>query len=290
MTPVLRACLVLALGGLAIAAAPRTPPAAPAVPAREPLLTAPASLPASMLGQAVSAKVRVRAHVAPSGLVDSTRATSTDPRLRESAEAAVRWWVFPPAERAAWLTVDVPIEAAADASGLHPDVLALARDAEARGDLPTALASWVGALRRAGTSPVVNNPWSLREHAIAVARRMPAPPATGNSVFAIARGARTEQLRTVARANHEQLVVRLDEALTAAPWWDEPWLWRAGSLAGCGRTAEALRSLRAYRLASSDSAGLAFASSLVTRLVAADTVGVCEAVKTWRVKLEPPSR
>lgn len=278
----------LALAGLALCAAVAVAPAAPAP--RPALLTVPADVPAEKLGGPLHASVTVRALVSPAGLVDSARAVAGEARLRAPAEAAVRWWVFPPAKGRAWLEVAVPFSATGDEAPLHPDVLALARESETRGDLATALAAWVGALNRVGLSPVVNNEWGIREHAIAIARRMPEPPRAGDAITARARGARGAQLRTVARADHMGLVESFDAALAAAPWWAEPYLWRAGSQAGCGRTAEALRSLRAYRIASSDTAGIAFASRLIDRLAAADTVGVSEAVKTWGVASEPRTR
>lgn len=285
----LAACLALACAAPPVGAGATGVPAAGPAP-RAVLLTAPADLPPELLGTKVSAEVAVRALVAPSGLVDSARAVSGDPRLRASAEAAARWWVFAPAEGRDWITVTVPVTAGEDAEPLHPDVLAIARESEAGGDLRTALASWVGALNRLGRSPVVLNEWAIREHAMALARRITPPPPLGDAIGGAARGARGQQLRTVARSGHMELVERFDRALARAPWWDEPYLWRAGSLAGCGRTAEALRSLRAYRLASADSAGVAFAGRMIDRLAAADTVGVCESIKTWGVVSEPRTR
>ena len=278
---------LLSLPFLAHAATP-----APAQPAadRATLLTAPADLPASQLGRKVAASIGVRVLVTAEGLVDSARATSGDPTLRPSAEAAARWWVFAPGDRREWVAITVPVSASADAAELHPDVLALAREAERGGDLTTALASWVGALNRLGTSPVVVNEWAIREHTFALARRISPPPLPGGAIAARTRGARNSQLRTVARAAHLDLVAQFDEALRAAPWWPEPYLWRAGSLAGGGQVAEALRSLRAYRLASSDTAGVAFAGRLIPRLAAGDDVGVCEAIKTWGVTTEQSSR
>lgn len=279
---------LLSLPFVAQAAAPPKP-AQPA-PARAVLLTAPADIPSAQLGRKIATMIGVRVLVTPEGLVDSARATSGDPALRPSAEASARWWVFAPGERREWVPVTVPVSAGTDAADLHPDVLALAREAERSGDLETALASWVGALNRLGTSPVVVNEWAIREHTFALARRISPPPLPGSAVAARARGARNSQLRTVARAAHLELVAQFDTALLAAPWWPEPYLWRAGSLAGAGQAAEALRSLRAYRLASSDTAGVAFAGRLIPRLAAGDETGVCEAIKTWGVTTEQTSR
>jgi len=285
-----------ATAALACAALLCFSPAAHAAAAAEPaaaramLLTAPADLPTAQLGKQVAASIGVRVLVSAEGLVDSARATSGDPSLRPSAEAAARWWVFAPGDRREWVAVTVPVSASADAAALHPDVLAMAREAERSGDLPAALASWVGALNRLGTSPVVANEWAIREHTFALARRISPPPMPGGGIAARARGARNSQLRTVARAEHLDLVAQFDTALMAAPWWPEPYLWRAGSLAGGGQVAEALRSLRAYRLASSDTAGVAFAGRLIPRLAAGDNVGVCEAIKTWGVTSESTSR
>lgn len=290
----LAAATAATLAIVAVTAAPAATPGSRAgdtpAPAREVLLAVPADLPPALLGEKVSAKLAVRVHVTAAGLVDSARAVSGDPRLRASAEASARWWVFAPAAADGPLTVTVPVAAERDAEGLRPDVLAMARESEAHGDLPTALAAWVGALGRVGTSPVTSNEWAIREHTMALARRMSPPPRLPNAVWGPVRAARGQQLRTVARARHLELVAQFDAALLSAPWWDEPYLWRACSLAGCGRTAEALRSLRAYRLASADTGGVAFAGRLIDRLAAADTVGVCEAIKTWRVVSEPVAR
>jgi len=285
----LTACFALACASPPARASGADSAAAGPAP-REVLLTAPADLPPELLGTKVAAEVAVRVLVSPSGLVDSARAVSGDPRLRQGAEAAARWWVFASASAPEWLTVRVPVAADEHAVGLHPDVIAMARRAEADGDLPMALASWVGVLGRLGRSPVALNEWAIREHAIALARRISPSPPPGHAIGGAARGARGQQQRTVARADHLALVEKFDHALLRAPWWDEPYLWRAGSLAGCGRTAEALRSLRAYRLATADTAGAAFAGRLIERLAAADTVGVSEAIKTWRVVSEPRRR
>lgn len=271
------------------------PAAAPARAAgakeqRVALLTAPANLPDALLGQAVSARIEVRARVAPSGLVEDAHAVSGDARLRAAAEAAVRWWVFTPAPRASREDVTVTIETKADAPTLHPDVLAMGRAAEEGGDLASAIAAWTGALARVGQSPVVADPWALREHVIELARRMPSPPPPPAVVVVQTRGVRGDQERAVARGTHEDLLPRFDEAISAAPWWPDAWLWRAGSLAGCGRVPEALRSLKAYRLAATDTAGIAFAGRMIDRLAAADTIGVCAAIKTYGVVTEKPAR
>lgn len=284
------ACAALLAGALVAAPRAATAPPAAAPAGRAVLLTAPADLPPGMLGRKVSAEIAVRVLVSPSGLVDSAKAVAGDERLRAPAEAAARWWVFAPAGESEWTMVTVPVAAGEDAEPLHPDVIALARESEADGDFQTALASWVGALNRLGMNPTVLNEWSIREHAIALARRITPAAPPGDALAGTARGARAQQLRTVARAGHMDLVAQFDHALLRAPWWDEPYLWRAGSLAGCGRTAEAMRSLRAYRLASADSAGVAFAGRMIDRLAAADTVGVCEAIKTWGVVSEPRTR
>lgn len=281
--PALAALACAALVSFPLLAHTAAPPAA----TRAVLLTAPADLPPAQLRKSVAATVGVRVLVSAEGLVDSARAVSGDPSLRPSAEAAARWWVFAPGERREWVAVTVPFSAGADAVPLHPDVIAMARDAERAGDLPAALASWVGALNRLGTSPVVSNEWTIREHTFSIARRISPPPMPGGAIAARARGARNSQLRTVARAEHLDLVAQFDTALLAAPWWPEPYLWRAGSLAGGGQAAEAMRSLRAYRMASGDTAGVAFAGRLIPRLAAGDNLGVCEAIKTWGVTSEP---
>jgi hypothetical protein len=287
-----RAAAVLACLALAMASAPspRTAVAGEAPAARAVLSTVPADIPQDRVGETLKAQVTVRAFVAPSGLVDSATAVTGDERLRAAAEAAVRWWVFAPARTGAWATVTVPFEGHDDDEPLRPDVLALAQQAEAGGDSATALAALAGALARIGRSPAVNNEWSVRERALAIARRMHAPPYPGDELSGGARAARGEQLRTVTRAGHEALVAQFDRVLAGAPWWDEPYLWRAGSLSGAGRVPEALRSLRAYRLGSRDTAAAAFAGRMIDRLAAADTLGVTSAIKAWRVTVGPEDR
>jgi hypothetical protein len=273
-------CLAgLGFSGLVLAAAPPAP--------RAVLLTVPADVPDAMLGEAFTAKIGVRALVAPSGLVDSTAAVDGDERLRASAETAVRWWVFAPARTAGWTTVSVSIEGHDDDEPLRPDVLALASQAETAGDDATALAALTGALARHGMSPTVNNDWGVRERALVINKRRPALYPPGDELVGIAQVARGEQLRTVTRVGHAALVAQFDKVVTGAPWWDEPYLWRAGSLAGTGNTAEALRSLRAFRLGTRDSAASVFAARLIDRLAAADTLGVSAAIKTWRVPADP---
>lgn len=282
--------LSAALLAAVFALAPGAPTHAAPAPARAVLSTVPADLPAELLGEAVHATVTVRARIGRAGLVDSTHAVDGDPRLRASAEAAVAWWVFAPGAAREWVTVRVPIAADADADGLHPDVLAMARDAEAAGDWSGALQALVGALGRQGTSPLVANEWTIRERALRAALRLPAPPALSGDTWGAGQGARSQQLRTVARADHAVLVQGFDRALESAPWWAEVYLWRAGSLAGCGRGTDALRSLRAYTLGSPDTEGVRFANGLIERLAAADTLGVSEAIKTWRVTVSPEDR
>jgi hypothetical protein len=281
-----------ALAGLALAclaSAPALHAAAPPAPAARAVVSSvPADIPSDLIGDSLSASVTVRALVAPSGLVDSATAVAGDERLRAAAEAAVRWWVFAPARAASWASVNVPFEGRDDDEPLRPDVLALARDAEAGGDDAGALAALSGALARLGRSPAVNNEWSVRERALAMTRRRSALFPPGDALTGAAQSARGEQLRAVTRVDHAALVTRFDQVLAAAPWWDEPYLWRAGSLAGTGRVADALRSLRAFRLGTRDSEAAAFAGRMIDRLAAADTLGVNAAIKTWRVPADPP--
>lgn len=252
--------------------------AAGGAPARAVLSRVPADLPwGSTDGRGGAVEVRV--WIAPSGVVDSARAIGGEARLRGSAEAAARWWIFAPAASRDVATVPVTIETDPDFEAPRPDVVAMARDAERRHDVPAALVAWTGALARAGRNGLFRNEWAVREHVLALGRaehELPAPPPY---VASQAHGLHAQQERTVTTRDHADLADSFGEVTRGAPWVPQYYLWRAASELACGRRAEALRSLRAYSLGVRDSAGIATARRTWAALAAGDTLGTIERIK-----------
>jgi len=263
---------------LLLALALATPLAAAPPASREVLSRVPADVPRAALAAHLKGDVVVEALVAPTGVVDSVRAQG-DPRLRGAAEAAVRWWIFSPAATSDWVRVNVAIDGTVGDEPLNPDVLAMARDAEKTGDLRGAIDAWTGALHRAGRHPSIRNEWAIRGHVIQLAARMKTPPPPPHAAQVHAEGARIKQDRTLARSLHADLVTIFDASLLDAPWWSEAYQWRAASEAGCGRITDAMRSLLAFRLGTSDSTNQALADSALAGLAASDTLGVSELLK-----------
>src|SRR5687767_14559756 len=96
--------------------------------------------------------------VDPHGTARRVRIARGGTPFDSAAVDAVRWWLFDPvlANRtrvSAWTRVTVDARPPTGADPVVPDVLALANDAEARGDTRGALDAWTGALARAGTHP-----------------------------------------------------------------------------------------------------------------------------------------
>jgi hypothetical protein len=274
-----RSCLaVLALTLAATSAMPLTPSPAQAPPLGV-LSRVPADVSQAALDARLDDSLTVRAHVTPVGLVDSVRAVSGDPRLRADAEAAVRWWIFQPPGPAEWTTVRVEIDGRAETEALVPDVIAMARSAERDGDVRSAIDAWCGALARVGGHPQTRNEWAMRDRIVRLALRMPSPPPVPGFTAAEGQRARGRQQRTVARADHEDLVAALDALLLAAPWWSDAYQWRAASQLGCGQIADGLRSLVLFRTASRDSAARALADRALAGLARGDTLGVSQMLK-----------
>jgi hypothetical protein len=247
---------------------------------REVLSPVLADLPLAASAQHVYGDVVVRALVSPMGIVDSALAVSGDHRLRPAAETAVRWWIFRPGPAREWSTVTVTIPPAdAEELPLNPDVVAMARAAEAHGEMRAAVDAWTGALARVGRHSSLRNEWAIREHLLRIARSMNPPPVPANFIAVHARSWHGEQERTVTTQAHAALVESFAEAVNGAPWWPEPYLWRAASLLGAGRLPAALRDLRAYRLGVRDTEGVALADRVLLRLAAGDTLGACEMLK-----------
>ena len=262
-----------------VAGAATSAPSAPHAVALTPVLAVTPDVPQAALDAQLSGRVALLVRVNAAGLVDSVRVTSGDPRLRAAATDAARWTVFAPQPAPVWSALSVTIDGRQEAEPLNPDVLTLAREAEAAKDWPNALAAWTGALQRLGTHPSLANDWAIREHTLRVAARFPVMPGVPGETAGLARGARIEQERAVASAKHADLVAAWDKALVVAPWWADVYLWRAGSLAACGRSAEARRSLRFYQLGAADSTGRWLASTALRMLAAGDSLGASELIK-----------
>ncbi len=276
------ALLVLSLAAFAAGAAAATKPATAKLPptvALTPVLQPAADVPQAALDAQLKGAVQLLVHVTRPGYVDSVRVLSGDARLRIAAADVARWCVYAPQAAPVWTTLSVTVDGAVEPEPLNPDVLAIAREAERAKDWSNALAAWTGALQRLGTHPSLANEWALREHALRVSRQMtPVPQAPGDTQ-GNARGARTQQERVIARGQHEDVVGIFDTVLKTAPWWSDPYLWRASSLAGCGRSAEAVRSLRFYLLGAPDSAGTWLATTALAQLASGDSLGASELIK-----------
>ena len=232
----------------------------------------PADAPQAALDAKLAGEVRVRVRVQRDGLPDSAVAVSGDPRLRGSAAAAARWWIFAPPPRVTWTTVTVPVDGREPAEPLVPDVLAIARANERAGDWQGAIDAWVGALARVGRTPLLRNEWAIREHTVRLAQRMKGMPRISGEMAGTATAARGQQGHLVTGEDHERLAHEIDEALDVAPWWADAYEWRAASLANCGRGNDAMRSLELFRIGSRDSADRALAERGLAGLAAGDTV------------------
>ena len=93
--------------------------------------------------------------VDPHGTARRVRIARGGTPFDSAAVDAVRWWLFDPVlanstRVPAWTRVTVDARPPADADPVVPDVLALANDAEARGDSRGALDAWTGALADRG--------------------------------------------------------------------------------------------------------------------------------------------
>jgi hypothetical protein len=223
-------------------------------------------------------------------LVDSTGAVREAGVSRpaapfdEAALAAARWWVFAPARshgRAvpARIAVTLAAHVPRDADPLVPDVVALARDAETRGDLRGALDAWTGALARVGTHPALQNEWAIREQVVALASRMAKPPEVPQMTVARARAMHNLMLRNVARGPNEDYARALDEVLLVAPWYADAYRWRAAARAASGQRDGAVRDVLCYRLAVHDSVGRVLADRALVALASADTLAALTMLK-----------
>lgn len=269
--PALALLLMSGSPGFAVAAAPAAP--------LEPVLRVAADVPQAALDAQFAGKVALSVRVTPAGYVDSVRVLSGDTRLRAAAVAAARWHVYAPQKTSAWTPLTIAIDGAVEYEPINPDVLTLAREAEEAGDWNNALFAWTGALARLGTHPSLTNEWALREHTLRAAQHLKPIPQAPGETQGTARSGRVQQERVIARVQHEDVVRIFDTVLRTTPWWGDPYLWRASSLAGCGRSAEAVRSLRFFLLTEPDSAGRWLATQALAQLTAGDSLGASELIK-----------
>jgi TonB family protein len=227
-------------------------------------------------------RVMVQVQVDTLGMVTDARVDQGGTPFDSAAVDAARWWIFTPAHRdgrALAAQVVIPIEASApDADPMVPDVVALAYDAEAAGDVRGALDAWTGVGLRAG-SPLVADAWSPRAHAIGLAARLPKPPTIPLSAQGKARGAHNSLQRTMARGDNEDYARRLSEALQEAPWYADAYRWRAAARAMAGQRDDAMRDLRCYALAARDSAAQDIAARALRALAVRDTIGAYTLLK-----------
>ncbi len=211
------------------------------------------------------------------GQVSDVRVSASSTPFDSAAADAVRWWWFTPARAAgkpvaSWLRLSVDIQPPADTEAIVPDVLALAHDAESRGDVRGAIDAWGGVLARVGVHPSLGDEYSVRERILRLAARLPERPKVPTSAEGRARGARNMMQRNVARGENEDYAKRLDEALIVAPWYTEAYRWRAAARAACGMRAGALRDAACYRIAAPDSASRALADRAIALIAAGDTL------------------
>ncbi len=293
------ALLAALLAPVARAGAPRsTAPAAaavtPAVQARvaascEPLPgDAPDQLPVlrsavglnysnEMLEHAEDASVEVCVLVDSTGTVREAGISRPAAPFDLAALEAARWWVFTPARHAgrtvaARIAVTVEARVPRDTDPLVPDVVALAHEAETRGDLRAAIDAWTGVLARTGRRPTLQNEWISREHVVRLAARSPRPIEVPFATVSRARGQRNLMQRNIARGANEDYARALDEVLRIAPWYADAYRWRAAARAANGQRDGAVRDLLCYRLAAPDSAGREVAERALMLLATGDTL------------------
>ncbi len=272
------------------AAAVRTPascdPLPGGAPDELPVLRSPIGLNYSnaMLVSPRDDSVEVCVLVDTTGTVREAGVSRPAPPFDEPALEAARWWVFAPARlhgrpEPARIRVTLAVHVPRDADPLVPDVVGLARDAETRGDLRDALDAWTGTLARVGTHPALQNEWSIREHVVNVAARMPIPPEVPAMTLERARSMHNLMLRNIARGDNEDYAHALDDVLLVAPWYADAYRWRASARAASGQRDGAVRDVLCYRLAVRDSAGRALAERALVALASADTLAALTMLK-----------
>jgi hypothetical protein len=287
------ALLVLHLAGARAGAEPGPGSgAAPCGPADAPAPDQPAvvrdrigfNFPAAALDGTPPRALELCAQVDERGFVREVRVRRGGTPFDSAAVDAVRWWLFEPARRAgrptpSWVTLSVTPEPPTDALPLVPDVLALAQDAEAAGDLRGAIDAWTGVLARVGQHPTLSDEWSVRERVLRLAARLPKPPQIPLATEGRARGARNLMQRNIARGDNADYAGRLDEVLLVAPWYVDAYRWRAAARAASGMRDGAERDALCYRLAAPDSASRALADRALAALAAGDTLAANSLLK-----------
>jgi hypothetical protein len=228
--------------------------------------------------------VRVCVLVDESGLVREARALGDGSALDSIVAASAGWWLFEPARLEgkpvpATLVVEVGLPSARDVEPLAPDVLAMAVEAEARGDVRGAIDAWTGVLARVGSHPSLGDGWSVRGRILDLAARLSPRPVVPLSVDGRGRGARNMMQRNIARPANEDYARTLDQVLLAAPWYVDAYRWRAAACAASGRRQDAIRDALCYRRAAPDSASRALADRALRALAAGDTLSANSLLK-----------
>jgi hypothetical protein len=216
------------------------------------------------------------------GIAREVRITRGGTPFDSAAVDAVRWWLFDPVVEngtRVWTPVTVDARPPADADPIVPDVLALAAEAEVRGDTRGALDAWTGALARAGTHQSLRNEWVMREHVLRLAAASPTPPAVPGTLAGQARGARNLMQRNIARGSNADYAATLDKVLRAAPWYTDAYRWRAAARAASGQRTGAIRDVLCYRLGARDSTERALADRALAMLAAGDTLAANSLLK-----------
>jgi hypothetical protein len=231
-----------------------------------------ADVPQAALDAHLRGTVSVRVRVTRMGLVDSAIAVAGDPRLRASAVASARWWIFTPQRTPAWTSVAITIDGRAPADPLSPDLLAIERDAEHRGAPWEAIDACSGALQRLG-APQVRNEWAIRGHAVRLSHGILDRLHVPGALMADCLNQRGRQDRTMARDDHEEMVETFDRALLVCPWWADGYQWRAASLLMAGRGIEAIRTLVLFRDAAADTAARSIANRALAAVTRGDSLG-----------------
>jgi hypothetical protein len=290
----LLALLLASAAGARITYKPKPPqaPVAPCAPLPGPAPDSPPrardrvgfNFSADMLLTADSAVVQVCALVDSLGLVRQARVERGGTPYDSAAVDAVHWWQFEPARRngrpvAARVSVAVTVHPPVDADPLVPDVLGMARRAEAAGQPRDALDAWTGTLARAGAHPTLANEWTIRERIIRLAAGLGTPLAIPGGAESGARGAHNRMLRDISRATNADLAKALDKVLIEAPWYADAYRWRASARAASGQRAGAIRDVLCYQIATRDSAGLAMADHALAALAAGDTLAALTMLK-----------
>ncbi len=223
--------------------------------------------------------VVMRVRVDTTGIVDSVLVREGDPRLRSAAVDAARWHLYSAPSTPTWVVLSLATPTAGDAEALSPDPVAMALEAERAGDLQGAIDAWTGAIARVGRHPSLQDDHAIRAHILALAERMPHPPAVPDMAAGPVRGAKNLLERNMASAVSRDVVVILDQSLAIAPWYGEGYRWRAAALAGCGRLEDARRAVMLYRLAAHDSASQAMSRRALHALAHADSIGAAQILK-----------